>query len=178
MTLSGHVANNAEDAEVQAAVRHVKGVRSVAHYIEICMTFGGAVKSGFSHYVRFSGRAMPSEYWFWVLFAGLGMIVTWLLNAAIFVHGLGEPMPGELVLGLSPLYSPLNFIFILVLLLPSLAVAIRRLHDIGLSGWWMLLVLSGIGIVVVLYLQCLPGTPVSNRFGPDPSGHLREGANG
>jgi uncharacterized membrane protein YhaH (DUF805 family) len=64
------------------------------------------------------------------------------------------------------------------MLLPSLAVAIRRLHDVGLSGWWMLLVFSGMEIIVLLLLLFLPGTPAANRFCPDPCAHLREGTNG
>jgi uncharacterized membrane protein YhaH (DUF805 family) len=174
VTLRGHVPNNAEDAQVVTIVRHVKGVRAVTDWVDIAMTFGQAIKSGFSHYIKFSGRAIPSEYWFWVLFAVLGMIATWTLDGVIFVHYAGERLPGELVPGLSPLYSPFNFIFIALLLLPSIAVAVRRLHDIDLSGWWMLLVFSGIGIVVLLYLQTLPGSPCANRFGPDPCAHLRE----
>jgi hypothetical protein len=77
----------------------------------------------------------------------------------------GEPLLGELVSGLSPLYSPLNFLFILGSLIPSLAVSVRQLHDMDLSGWLMLLVLSGVGITALLYLQCLPGALGANRFG-------------
>jgi hypothetical protein len=80
VTVSGHVANTAEDAAVVAAVRHIKGVREVTDWIDISTTFGQAIRSGFSHYIKFSGRAIQSEYWFWVLFAVLGMIATWTLD--------------------------------------------------------------------------------------------------
>ena len=77
--------------------------------------------------------------------------------------------------GLSPLNSPLSNIFTLVALLPSLAVATRRLHDVDRTGWWMLLVFTGIGIAVLLYWQSQEGTPDRNRFGPNPATaeHLR-----
>lgn len=174
VTLSGHVPDNAEDAQLVAIVRRAKGVRAVTDWIDVAMTFAQAIKSGFSHFIKFSGRAIPSEYWFWVLFAGLGMIATWILDRIIFIHPAGERLPAELFPGLSPFYSPFNFIFIAVLLLPSIAVAVRRLHDADLSGWWMLLIFSGIGIVVLLWLQTLPSTPCANRFGPDPCAHLLE----
>lgn len=128
------------------------------------MSFSQAIALGFSNYVRFSGRAMLSEYWFWVLFATLGMFATKLLDSVVFVYHSKVLPPA-----LSPVNSPLNFIFILVLLLPSLAVAVRRLHDADLTGWWLLLVFTGVGIFVLLYLQSQEGTPAPNRFGPRTS---------
>lgn len=122
------------------------------------MNFGQAVACGFSNYFVFSGRASRPEFWLWVLFAIIGAIVTNLLDGAFFVYH------GEI----SPLNSPLSNIFTVMALLPSVSVAIRRLHDIDQTGWWMLLALTGIGIVVLLYWQSLEGTEGQNRFGPDP----------
>jgi hypothetical protein len=73
------------------------------------MSFGQAIASGFSNYANFSGRASWSEFWFWVLFAALGAIVTNIIDAAIFVY---HP-------GVSPLNSPLSNLFTLVALWPS-----------------------------------------------------------
>lgn len=126
------------------------------------MTFSQAIASGFSKYFIFSGRALQSEFWYWVLFAILGMIVTQVFDGIIFIHRSGE-LPS-----LSPLHSPLNFLFILVLLLPSIAVSVRRLHDVDLAGWWMLLAPTGIGILILLYMKSQQGTIGSNKFGPDP----------
>ena len=53
----------------------------------------------------------------------------------------------------------------LALILPSLAVSVRRLHDIDRTGWWVLIGLTVIGTIVLIYWACLPGTPGSNRFG-------------
>ena len=96
------------------------------------------------------------------------MIVTWILDAAIFVRVSEKPLLGEFVPGISPLYSPINFVFVVALFLPSLAIAVRRLHDVGRTGWWMLLSFTGIGIVLLLYWQCQEGTSGSNSFGRDP----------
>ena len=118
------------------------------------MNFGQAIKSGFSHYVTFSGRASRSEYWFWVLFAALGGLVTAMLDAAIF--------------GYNPGVSPLNGIFGLVIFLPGLAVAARRLHDTDRTAWWLLLALTGIGAILLIVWFCFKGTPGPNRFGDKP----------
>ena len=123
------------------------------------MSFGRAIALGFSKYLDFTGRASRSEFWFWVLFAVIGAIVTNTLDAAIFVYHNS----------VSPLNSPLSNIFTVVALLPSLAVATRRLHDVDRTGWWMLLVFTGIGIIALLYWQGQEGTPNQNRFGPNPS---------
>ena len=129
------------------------------------MNFGQAIALGFSKYLDFTGRASRSEFWSWVLFAVIGAITTNTLDAAIFVYHNS----------VSPLNSPLSNIFTVVALLPSLAVATRRLHDVDRTGWWMLLVFTGIGIIALLYWQGQEGTPNQNRFGPNPSTtrHLR-----
>jgi len=114
------------------------------------MNFQDAIVSGFKNYVNFSGRALRSEFWYWVLFCFIVGIVTGILDSAIF--------PGGMV-------SPLNTIFNLAVLIPNLAVGARRLHDIDRTGWWLLLVLTGIGIIVLIYWWVQPSQPASNRFG-------------
>jgi uncharacterized membrane protein YhaH (DUF805 family) len=121
------------------------------------MNFWDAIKSGFSHYVTFSGRAIRSEYWYWALFTLLGGLATEMLDAGIFSTQ-------------APSASPLNGVFDLLTLLPSLAVLARRLHDINRTGWWILIAFTIIGIFVLIYWACKRGTPGPNRFGPDPFG--------
>jgi uncharacterized membrane protein YhaH (DUF805 family) len=118
------------------------------------MNFWQAITSGFSNYVTFSGRAIRSEYWYWVLFSILGGIATEILDTAMFPQVSGA--------------SPLNAVFNLITFLPSLAIAVRRLHDINRTGWWVLIALTVIGIFVLIYWACKKGTPGPNRFGPDP----------
>src|SRR6185503_11379558 len=88
------------------------------------MNFPQAIASGFRNYVSFSGRASRSQYWYWALFMLICGIVTAIVDVWIF--------PSNSV-------SPLNSLFNLATFLPSLAVAVRRLHDIGRTGWWLLI---------------------------------------
>jgi uncharacterized membrane protein YhaH (DUF805 family) len=118
------------------------------------MNFGEAIKSGFSKYVTFSGRACRSEFWYWTLFAILVAIAASIIDRELVDTdtGLVQPLTG------------------LALFLPGLAVGIRRLHDIDRSGWWFLIVFTIIGLVVLIAWNCIKGTTGPNRFGPDPLG--------
>jgi uncharacterized membrane protein YhaH (DUF805 family) len=118
------------------------------------MTFQQAVKSCFSKYVTFSGRATRSEYWYWVLFATLGSIVALIVDTAV----LGFDASGA---------TPITSIFDLVIALPGIAVGARRMHDMDRTAWWLLLTLTGIGAIVLLIWFCFRGTEGPNRFGPD-----------
>jgi uncharacterized membrane protein YhaH (DUF805 family) len=117
------------------------------------MDFGQAIKSGFRHYVSFSGRAARSEFWYWSLFV---VIVT--IGAGIADHALFDEESTALF---GPLVS-------LIFFLPGLAVAVRRLHDLDRTGWWILIAFTIIGIIVLLVWDCIKGTTGTNRFGPDP----------
>jgi uncharacterized membrane protein YhaH (DUF805 family) len=116
------------------------------------MNFQDAVKSGFKNYLNFSGRAARSEFWYWVLFSVVGGILFASADAVVFPEND---------------HSPLASIFHLALLLPSLAVGARRLHDIDRTGWWQLLELTIIGIFVLIYWWVQPSQPGINRFGGD-----------
>jgi uncharacterized membrane protein YhaH (DUF805 family) len=118
------------------------------------MNFLEAIRSGFRKYVTFSGRAVRSEYWFWALFTAVGLAATALLDSAIF--------------GYHPGPTPFKLLFEVATLLPSLAVAARRLHDTDRTAWWLLLFLTLIGAIALIVWYCEKGTPGPNRFGPDP----------
>jgi uncharacterized membrane protein YhaH (DUF805 family) len=124
------------------------------------MNFGEAIKSGFSNYVNFGGRAVRSEFWFWALFTIIGTAIAAGLDFAIF----NAP-------------ALFYFVFTLVIFLPGLAVTIRRLHDLDRPGWWFLLIaVPLIGVIVLIVWFCTRGTSGPNRFGPDSSpqpGHGR-----
>lgn len=109
------------------------------------MSFVEAVKTGFRKYATFEGRASRQEYWYFFLFNIL----------------LAVAVPMLQLYGLQGLIS-------LALLVPSIAVAARRLHDSDRSGWNLLWNLTGIGALYVLYLLCLQGTAGPNRHGPEP----------
>lgn len=109
-----------------------------------------AVAACFSKYIQFSGRSRRAEYWYWTLF-------TLLLQVGA-AYALSVTM-GQQAAGNA--YSLLT----LLLLLPGLAVLVRRLHDTDRSGWWFLLPLTGIGAFVLLVWLCQEGTNGTNRFG-------------
>ena len=117
------------------------------------MNFGQAIASGFQNYVNFSTRAPRSEYWYWMLFAIIVAIVAAIDRYLCLRHPSGGP-----VYGLTSL----------ALFLPGLAVSIRRLHDIDRTGWWILIALTVVGIILLIVWACMRGTPGPNRFGPDP----------
>ncbi len=109
------------------------------------MDFMQSVKSCFSQYVGFSGRAGRSEYWWFFLFQ---IIVSLVLS---FLHD----MAGVLTLGL---------------LLPALAVGARRLHDINKSGWLQLIgLIPLIGWIVLIYWFVQPSDEASNNYGASPA---------
>jgi YidC/Oxa1 family membrane protein insertase len=129
------------------------------------MDFWEALASGFTNYLNFSGRAIRSEFWYWILFAILG---AWLMNSIddVMLPQMIWPSPAL------PLISP-HSVFLLLMFLPTVAVGVRRLHDIDRSGWWMLIALTIIGVFVLIYWFCKPGIPADGRFGPDPLEEIR-----
>ena len=135
------------------------------------MDFMTAVRTCFSKYVTFAGRARRSEFWFFVLFT--------------FVVGLVASFI-DFVLGTDDFNNDtglVNTLSGLALFLPSIAVAARRLHDIGRSGWWQLVGLVSIPVIVVVPLLgllvalasiilllvwfCVDSGP-DNQYGPHP----------
>jgi uncharacterized membrane protein YhaH (DUF805 family) len=96
------------------------------------MDFAQAIKSCFTQYAGFNGRAPRSEFWWFFLFQVIVVVVASFVSQVI------------------------GNIASLALLLPALAVGARRLHDIGRSGWWQLLSFTGIGILVLIYWWVQP----------------------
>lgn len=117
------------------------------------MRFDEAIISGFHNYVRFSGRAPRSEYWYWYLFTTLVGLATLLMDRVL--------LPDNDL-------SPFNLIASLALLLPSVAMSFRRLHDIDRMAWWVLLAFTIIGAILLIVWACTKGTAGANRYGPDP----------
>jgi uncharacterized membrane protein YhaH (DUF805 family) len=123
------------------------------------MGFLGALRSCFKKYATGFGRASRSEFWFWYLFMVLATIVASVIDITFFPHrryGYGHE------------YGPTEIAVNLFLLMPWLAVAARRLHDIGKSGMWFLISLTIIGFIPLIYWWCKAGDPGDNRFGNPP----------
>ena len=102
------------------------------------MNFQTAIKSGFKNYATFSGRSSRSAYWYWVLFTVVLSLVLSLVNGSLADLGT------------------------LVTLLPTLAVAVRRMHDTSRRGWWLLVPIAG------LIFACQASHQNENQFGPPP----------
>lgn len=144
------------------------------------MSFGQSVKHVFGNYVTFQGRASRSEFWWWYLFTAIVSLILFipampwyldLINTSMSTDGAVTTMPA--LTGLATLGLTLSGIWSLAILLPTIAVAVRRLHDTNKSGWWLLLwFLSccfGIGAIILIIFWVLPSTPGPNRFGEGPA---------
>lgn len=111
----------------------------------------------FQKYADFSTRSRRSEYWYFTLFNVLAVFVLAMVGGMI-----SEVIGSEV--GLIPL-----FIYYFGVLIPSLAVGVRRLHDTGRSGWWLLISLVPlIGSIVLLVFYCEDSNPGPNKWGPNP----------
>ena len=119
-----------------------------------------SVKTVLGKYATFSGRATRPEYWWWVLATIILYVILGVIDGALVAPMMGyESFAPDAV-------QPLSVIASLALLLPNLAVAVRRLHDTDRSGWWLLIsFIPIIGTLVLIYFLALRGTQGSNRFG-------------
>lgn len=129
------------------------------------MTFTQSIKSVFSQYATFTGRASRSEYWYFTLFNIITSTLLFLLGIAIgAATGGSDGVPGGLIVGYI-----LYIIYGLGVLIPSLAVAVRRLHDTNNSGWLILLgLIPCVGGIVLLVFMILQGTNGENKYGDIP----------
>ena len=105
-----------------------------------------------NRYADFNGRATRSEYWYFVLFFVLISIVLTLIDTTVINPLMLHMTPEEATQG-----GLLSFLFALAMLLPHIGVGIRRLHDIGKSGWWLLIgFVPVVGLLVLLYFFVQP----------------------
>ncbi len=108
-------------------------------------------------YATFGGRARRKEYWYFVLF---NMLITIILT---IIDGVTGSLSAEAGIGL------LSGIYTLAVIIPSIAVGIRRLHDTNRSGWWLLILLIPIiGPIVLIVFLVSDSKPEENKYGPNP----------
>ncbi len=101
-------------------------------------------------YAVFNGRATRSEYWYFFL---LNLVIAIAVGIVAYLIGFEE----------------LSFLYGLAVLVPTWAVTVRRLHDIGRSGWMILISLIPlVGSIWLLVLMCLDSSPAENKYGPNP----------
>ncbi len=114
-------------------------------------------------YADFKGRASRSEYWYFVLFCIIIAIILSIIDSIFGFH----PAEGSRAGGLGSLFS-------IITIIPSLALAIRRLHDIGKSGWWILVgvipVINFIGAFVLIFYFTRDSEAGTNEYGNNPKG--------
>ena len=123
--------------------------------------FIGTIKN---KYASFDGRSTRSEYWYFVLFYVLISIIFTLIDTTVINPSLLNMTPEEASKG-----GLLAGIFALALILPQIALGVRRLHDIGKSGWWYLIVLIPIlGALVLLFFFVTDSQSGENKYGPNP----------
>ena len=125
------------------------------------MEFDTAISTCFRKFARFRGRARRSEYWIFNIFGLFCFFVAYIVDLM-----MGTTLTDEDGAFAGGLFFWLTF---LVLALPLISVAVRRLHDSGSSGWWYWIQLIPFaGPLLFLIWMCTPGTDGSNDYGPDP----------
>ena len=131
-----------------------------------------AAKRFFKKYATFSGRASRSEYWWWTLVASVVAIVLNIITGAggsagatVAANGTAVPGPGLVVGGI------LALLWFLAVIVPSLALLVRRLHDVNISGWLVLIILVPfLGALALFVISILPSNPAGQRF-DQPAGY-------
>ena len=111
----------------------------------------------FMNYANFEGRSSRSAYWWYVLWSFIIGFVTVMIDTVFFGYDMGDPN----AIGLT------NTLSSLVMLIPGIALSIRRLHDVDKSWWWNLIGLTVIGAIPLIFWLCRSGDNQANRFGPD-----------
>ena len=124
------------------------------------MSFMSAMKSGFKNSFSLSGRASRSEYWFWVL-GGIIFQMTMVIGSIVLAVMEVPVLPGLMIL------AP-------ILLVPgSITLVVRRLHDVGMSGWmWFVALVPVIGAIYLIYLFVQEGDFGENTYGAVPTNML------
>lgn len=123
-----------------------------ASAVRVCLT---------TKYATFAGRASRSEFWFFTLFLWVVSLIAVVIDEAILASDVGA----------------ISLIFTIATIVPSIAVNARRLHDVGRSGWWQLLILIPLlGWIALLVWWCTKSDGGENAFGPSPHGEVAPAA--
>lgn len=130
-----------------------------------------AYKSMFKKYAQFGGRSRRSEYWYAMLMNYIIMIAFYLIIFVPITKGMinNYLSTGETIFIM--VGAIIFFLYYLAILIPSLSMTVRRLHDIGKSGWWLLLsFVPYIGSIILFIFSVLDSQPGANKYGPNPKG--------
>ncbi len=117
------------------------------------MNFWEALNSAFKNYATFKGRASRSEFWYFCLFSVLISLIAQQIDSTLNKNESGA----------------ISGIVTLILLVPGIALQVRRLHDIGKTGWWFFLnFIPLLGQIVLIVFSCFRGHADTNRYGDNP----------
>ena len=123
-------------------------------------TFPEAVRVCFEKFGVFQGRASRSEFWYWHLFLLLALL------GLTFLVGMLAAFAGASDRAIEDLGAVVTALLVLAAIVPSIAVGVRRLHDVGLSGWlYLVSLIPWLGSIALFVLSVLPGQPDTNRYG-------------
>ena len=115
-------------------------------------------------YADFQGRSRRKEYWMFLLGVFIAAIILGIIEGVLGLSGM-----------VGGVYGPLTTLLLLGIIVPSIAVQVRRFHDQDKSGWLILLgLIPYVGGLIVLVFMCIEGTRGSNEYGPDPKGQVSE----
>ncbi len=120
----------------------------------------------YKRFLDFSGRSRPLEYWLYVILYSLEITAGVIIDVKFDLGGTATSYAdfgdGSASVGFNASLGIVSIIVLLVNLVPSIALSVRRAHDSDKSGWWILVPIYN------FLLMCFPGTRGPNRFGPDP----------
>lgn len=139
------------------------------------VSFGDAIKRAFSNYCVFTGRASRSEYWWFALFMWLVSVIIGYPSMMASFAAIGSALNGHMVAADAAgagagFFGYVNYVWNLAVLLPSLGLLFRRLHDAGHSGWNILWAFFPIvGWIVLLVYLCQESQMFDNQYGPVPN---------
>lgn len=138
-------------------------INEMIECVKLCLT---------KKYAQFEGRATRKEYWTYALTLGVFFLLLHIL-ASIFISAFWAMDSYGFASGIAIFFDIIHLLLSLATIVPSIAVAVRRLHDIGRSGWYLLLMLIPIvGPIILLVFFCTDSKP-DNQFGPNPKTSLQ-----
>ena len=122
-------------------------------------------------YADFSGRSRRKEFWSYFLFVWVATFVLMYLDSALNLGGTSSSYSEGGSVGFNMSGGLLTLLFLLANIVPNIAVAVRRLHDVGKSGWMLLIgLIPLVGAIYLLVQYVQPGAAGPNQYGPDPKG--------
>ncbi len=128
-----------------------------------------AVKSAFSRYFDFEGRATRAEFWYFIAFGIVALSILPFIDGLLFDTAPPPETGPWYFLGYTVQHGPLSVLFIAVMFMPWLSVSTRRLHDVGRSGWWVLFgFIPPIGWLFMTVWLARESVPADNEYGHDP----------